>query len=55
MGPEPEVDTSFESGFAVGDVISYVNMVKCDMCATIVEVTGNKIVVGKLNDGVRTI
>ena len=55
MGPEPEIDSSFESGFEVGDVISYVNMAKHEMYATIVEVTGNKIVVGKLNDIVRTI
>ena len=50
MGPEPEVDTSFESGFAVGDVISYVNKNKRDLYATITEVNGNKIVVGQLND-----
>lgn len=55
MGPEPEVDSSFESGFAVGDVISYVNKGKHDMCATVVEVTGNKIVVGTLNDKVQEI
>ena len=55
MGTEPEIDSSFESGFEVGDVISYVNMAKHEMYATIVEVTGNKIVVGKLNDIVRTI
>lgn len=50
MGEEPEVDTAFESGFAAGDVISYVNKGKHDMCATVAEVNGNKIVVGTLND-----
>lgn len=52
MGQEPEVDTTFESGFVVNDVISYVNKNKRDMYATVTEVNGNKIVVGKLNDGV---
>jgi hypothetical protein len=46
MGPEPEVDPSFESGFAAGDVISYVNKNKRDLYATVTEVNGNKIVVG---------
>lgn len=55
MGPEPEVDSSFESGFAVGDVISYVNKSKHDMCTTVVEVNGNKIVVETLNDKVQEI
>ena len=55
MGEEPAVDTTFESGFAVGDVISYVNKGKHDMCTTVVEVNGNKIVVETLNDKVQEI
>jgi len=52
MGEEPDVDTAFESGFAIGDIISYVNKNKRDMYATVATVNGNKIVVGKLNDSI---
>lgn len=50
MGPEPEVDPDFESGFEVGDVISYVNKNKRDLYAAVVSVEGNKVVVGQLDD-----
>ena len=49
-GTPPEVDLSFNSGFVVGDKISYVNHSKHDLAGTVSEVIGSKIVVGPLND-----
>ena len=42
---EGTVDTSFDSGLSVGDVISYVNKAKFDMELSVVAVDGNKITV----------
>ena len=42
---EGTVDTSFDSGLAVGDVISYVNKAKFDMELSVAAVDGNKITV----------
>jgi hypothetical protein len=42
---EGTVDTSFDSGLTVGDVISYVNKAKFDMELSVAAVDGNKITV----------
>ena len=49
-GNPPEVDHEFQSGFSVGDVVSYVNKNKNDLVGTITSIDGNKIVVGALSD-----
>ena len=42
---EGTVDTSFDSGLSVGDIISYVNKAKFDMELSVAAVNGNKITV----------
>ena len=45
-----EIDQSFNSGFKVGDVISYVNKKKFDLALSIVAVNGNQISVEPFKD-----
>lgn len=46
--PKPAVDSSFVSGYAVGDVVSIVDDAHMLNCATITAIDGNKITVGSL-------
>lgn len=48
--PKPAVDPSFESGYAVGDVVSIVDDAHMLNCATITAINGNKITVGSLGE-----
>lgn len=46
--PKPAVDSSFESGYAVGDVVSIVDDAHLLNCAKITAINGNKVTVGSL-------